>query len=54
MVEGDKEVQREGRGWNGRDGSRRVMMGSDSFHSDPRHLPTPLPHFVPDTSEIVQ
>ena len=54
MAEGDKEVQREGGGWNGKDDRRRVMMGSDSFPSDPRHLPTSLPHFVPDASEIVQ
>jgi hypothetical protein len=29
-------------------------VGIDSFHSDPRCLLTPLPHFVPDASEVVQ
>ena len=35
-------------------GRRRSIIGSNSFHSDPRHLPTFLPHPFPDASEMVQ
>lgn len=35
-------------------GRRRAIIGSNSFHSDPRRLPTLLPHLFPGASETVQ
>lgn len=43
-------MQREGRGWR----QKRAIIGSNSFHSDPRRLPTLLPHLFPGASETVQ
>lgn len=43
-------MQREGE----EGGGRRAIIGSNSFHSDPRRLPTLLPHLFPGASETVQ
>lgn len=50
IAEGDRKCK----DWEEGGGRMRAIVGSNCFHSDPRHLPMLLPHLIPDASETVQ